>query len=80
MFGGLPLPDPVSEEERFCAIRVVNLATGAQEAFPKFDSGVQEIFAVQALPGILFPTVLDENDPLVNNAVALSAEAVAQAR
>ena len=80
VFGGLPLTDRLSEEERFCGIQVLNLATGQQEAFLKFESGVNEIFAVQALPGILFPTVLDEDDPLVNNSFALSAEAVAQAR
>jgi uncharacterized protein (TIGR03032 family) len=75
---GPPLTARLSEEERFCGIQVLNLATGNVEGFLKFDSGVEEIFAVQVLPGIRFPAVLEEDDPLLKTAYALSPEALAQ--
>jgi len=80
VFGGLPLTDRLAEEERFCGIQVLDLATRQQEAFLKFDSGVHEIFAVQVLPGIRFPEVLEEDDPLVAESIALSPPALAQLR
>jgi uncharacterized protein (TIGR03032 family) len=79
-FDGLPLTDRLPEEERFCGIQVLNLATGQLQAFLKFDSGVHEIFAVQVLPGIQFPAILEDDDPLVPTSFALSPEALAQVR
>jgi len=80
VFGGLPLTDRLPEEERFCGIQVLNLETGQREAFLKFESGVQEIFAVQVLHGIRFPTILEEDDPLVKTSYTLSEEALTQVR
>lgn len=79
-FEGLPLTDRLPEQERFCGIQVLNLATGQLEAFLKFESGVHEIFAVQVLPGIQFPAILEDDDPLIPTAFALSPEALARVR
>ncbi|MCC6193131.1 MAG: DUF4915 domain-containing protein, partial [Burkholderiales bacterium] len=68
------------EEERFCGMQVLDLATGRVEAFLKFESGVQEIFAVHVIPGARFPTILEEDDPLLASAIALPPDALAQLR
>lgn len=77
-FGGIALAERFSEEERFCGIVILDLATGKQEAFLRFDSGVSEIFAVQALHGIRFPEILEDDNPLVGTSYTLSPEALAQ--
>jgi uncharacterized protein (TIGR03032 family) len=76
IFGGLPLTERLTPEERFCGIQVVNLRTGNIEAALKFESGVQEIFAVQVLPGICFPEILPNDDPLMGTSYALSPESL----
>ena len=42
-------------EERCCGVWVVNIQTGQTVAFVKFEDAVQEIFAVQVLPGRALP-------------------------
>lgn len=79
-FGGAPVTDRIPESERFCGVQVLNLATGQQEAFLRFESGVSEVFAVQTLPGIRFPAFLDENDPLLAASYMLSPDALRQLR
>ncbi len=54
IFSGIPIAErPV--EERRCGVWVVDITTGATVAFVKFEDAVQEIFAVQVLPGIRYP-------------------------
>ncbi len=60
-FSGLPLTERL--EERTCGVWVVNLETRHIVAFLRFESGVQEIFSVQVLPGIAFPEIVPWNDP-----------------
>lgn len=50
--------------DRQSGVWCVHLGTGNTIAFLKFTGGVQEIFAVQALPGILFPEIVHEGDHL----------------
>lgn len=57
---------PITEEnkERLSGVWAVNIETGKTIAFLKFTGGVQEIFAVAAVPGVLFPEVLHEGELL----------------
>jgi uncharacterized protein (TIGR03032 family) len=61
--------------DRQSGVWCVHLGTGNTVAFLKFTGGVQEIFAVQALPGILFPEIIHEGD-LLNSCYALPDEAL----
>jgi uncharacterized protein (TIGR03032 family) len=54
-FGGMPIAARRSELK--CGIAIVDLGTGGQVAHLEFLSGVEEIFAVQVLPGIRFPAM-----------------------
>ena len=49
---------------------------------PTFEAGVQEVFAVQVLPGIRYPEVLTDgvNDELLSNSFMLPDEALADVR
>ncbi|HET7844544.1 MAG TPA: TIGR03032 family protein [Xanthomonadales bacterium] len=61
-FTDIPVTD--EHEERACGVWAVDIETGTTIAFLRFSGSVQEIFAVQALPGVAFPEVLDAGDLL----------------
>ena len=48
-------PSPSARPERCCGVWVVDTVTGQTVAFVKFEDAVQEIFAVQVLPGLPLP-------------------------
>src|SRR5438874_119092 len=54
-FGGLPIAE--RREELRCGIGVVDVRNGRFAAHLEFQSGVEEIFAVEVLPGIRLPVV-----------------------
>src|SRR5258708_34931954 len=56
VFSGIPLVERL--QERTCGVWVVNINTGETLGFLRFDSGVQEIFAVHGLPA-RFPEMLE---------------------
>jgi len=72
-FTDIPITDDNSD--RLSGVWVVHLATGKTIAFLKFTGGVQEIFAVQAVPGVLFPEIVHEGD-LLASAYALPEKAL----
>jgi uncharacterized protein (TIGR03032 family) len=47
-------------EERCCGVWVVNIETGQTVAYVKFEDALQEIFAVQVLPGVRHPDVIND--------------------
>lgn len=78
VFSGIPITDRLQPDERMCGLWIVDVRNGQTVAFLRFDSGVQEIFAVQVLPGQVFPEVLTEgvNDDLLENSFVLPDEAL----
>jgi len=79
-FGGLPLTERIDEKDRLCGVQALDLSTGKVEGYVKFESGVNEIFAVTVLPGLTFPTILERDDPLVDTCYALSPAALRELR
>ena len=75
VFSGIPLVERLSE--RTCGVWVVNIDTGRTVGFLRFEAGVQEIFAVQALRGIRFPEILGWNDPRLAHSYVLPDDALA---
>jgi uncharacterized protein (TIGR03032 family) len=76
--GTTPFTDiPITDDnaDRLSGVWAVNIQTGKTIAFLKFTGGVQEIFAVQVLPGILFPEIVHEGD-LLASAYALPDKAL----
>lgn len=73
VFSGIPLVERLSE--RACGLWVVNIESGATVAFLRFEEGVQEIFAVQALPA-RFPEMLEWGDERLMNSYVIPDEAL----
>ena len=73
-FSGLPIVDQLPE--RTCGVWVVHVETGAVVAFLRFESGVEEIFAVQVMHGAAFPELLEPGDPQVSVTYVLPDEAM----
>ena len=75
VFSGIPLTQRL--EERICGVWVINIETGQTVAFLKFEDAVQEIFAVEVLPGICFPEIIDWDEKLIASSYVLPDEALA---
>jgi uncharacterized protein (TIGR03032 family) len=76
VFCGIPIADrPV--EERSCGVWVLDIHTGETVAFVKFEDAVQEIFAVQALPGILCPDLINDDRTILSDSFVLPVGALA---
>ena len=77
-FTDIPITDDNSE--RLSGVWVVNVETCRTVAFLKFSRGVQEIFAVQAVQGVLFPALVDEDDALIKTTYVLPDAALKEIR
>ena len=75
-FSGMPIVRELTE--RICGVWVVHIESGEVLGFLRFESGVEEIFAVQILPGTHCPEMLMPDDPLVNLTYVLPDEALAE--
>jgi uncharacterized protein (TIGR03032 family) len=58
VFGSLPITE---RAERCCGVWVIDVTTGQTVAFVRFEDAMQEIFAVQVLPGLRFPDVINDD-------------------
>jgi uncharacterized protein (TIGR03032 family) len=76
VFGGLRITE--TAQERASGLWVVNIQTGQVVAFLQFEEAVQEIFAVQVLPGLRFPEILNEEDDVIANSFVLPDAALAE--
>ncbi len=75
VFSGIAIAErPV--EERCCGVWVVNIQTGQTIAFVKFEDAVQEIFAVQVLPGLRHPDVINDQHRLIADTFVVPDEAL----
>lgn len=75
VFSGIPIATELTE--RVCGVWVVNIETGQILGFLRFESGVEEIFAVQLLRGIRYPEMLMPDDPMVKTTYVLPDDALA---
>jgi uncharacterized protein (TIGR03032 family) len=76
VFSGIPLTERLTE--RTCGVWVVNLVTGRTVAFLKFEDAVQEIFAVQVLPQVRFPDLINDDPKVLADSFVLPDEALRQ--
>jgi uncharacterized protein (TIGR03032 family) len=79
IFSGIPLVERLKEaNERTCGVWVLNIETGETLGFCRFEEGVQEIFAVEVLPGVRFPDLINHDAELVGQSYVLGDEALAE--
>ena len=72
IFSGIP----VAEQERSCGVWAIDIRTGNVIAFLRFEGIVQEIFAIQVLPDILYPDVINEAGELLDGSFVLPEESL----
>ena len=77
VFSGIPIVERLKEaEERTCGVWVLNIETGETLGFCRFEEGVQEIFAVEVMPGMQFPDLVNHDAEIVGKSYVLSDEAL----
>jgi uncharacterized protein (TIGR03032 family) len=75
VFSGIAIAErPLAE--RCCGVWVVNIDTGQTVAYVKFEDAVQEIFAVQVLPGVRHPDVINDQPYVIADAFVVPDEAL----
>lgn len=71
-FSGIPLVDRLAQaEDRHCGVWIIHLETGETVGFCRFESGVEEIFAVEVLAGMRFPEVVNHDAELIGRSYVL---------
>ncbi len=76
VFSGIPITERLSESERTCGVCVVDLKSGQAVALLRFEDAVQEVFAVQVLPGKRYPELINDDKNLMENSFVLPDEAL----
>lgn len=75
VFSGIAIAErPLAE--RCCGVWVVNILTGETVAFVKFQDALQEIFAVQVLPGMQHPDLVNDQPRLIADSFVVPDEAL----
>ena len=74
VFSGIPITERLTD--RTCGVWVVDTRNGQIVAFLKFEDALQEIFAVQVLPGRRFPDLLNSDKERLNNSFVLPDDAL----
>ena len=59
VFSGIPITERLTE--RTCGVWVVDIQTGQTVAFLRFEDALQEIFAVQVVPGRRYPDLINDD-------------------
>lgn len=77
VFSGIPIAEKALEE-RNCGVWVVNIQTGEVIALVKFEDAVQEIFAVEVLPGSRYPELVNEDRELLAGSYELPDSTLAE--
>jgi len=73
IFSGIAIAErPLAE--RCCGVWVVNIQTAQTVAYVKFEDAVQEIFAVQVLPGVRHPDVINDQPRLIADSFVVPDE------
>jgi len=76
VFSGIPITTRLAESERTCGVCVVDLTTGTMVAMLRFEEAVQEVFAVQLLPGRRYPDLINDDANVLENSFVLPDEAL----
>jgi uncharacterized protein (TIGR03032 family) len=77
VFSGIPITERLAEGERTCGVCAIDLATGQVVALLRFETAVQEVFAVTVLPGKRYPELINDDEKLLENSFVVPDAALA---
>jgi uncharacterized protein (TIGR03032 family) len=78
VFSGIPITQRLAEHERTCGVCVIDLRSGQVVALLRFDTTVQEVFAVTVLPGRLYPDLINDDAKLLENSFVVPTECLGE--
>jgi len=64
-FGSIPITE--RSDERICGVWVIDIDSGKTVCWLRFHGSVNEIFAVELLPGILTPSLVQSHETALDN-------------
>jgi uncharacterized protein (TIGR03032 family) len=67
VFSGIPITERLAEDQRTSGVCVVDLASGQVVALLRFETAVQEVFAVTVLPGRRWLELINGDETLLEN-------------
>jgi uncharacterized protein (TIGR03032 family) len=76
VFSGIAITERLTEEERTCGVCVVDLRGGQVIGLLRFETAVQEVFAVTVLPGRRYPELINDDDTLLENSFVVPEESL----
>jgi uncharacterized protein (TIGR03032 family) len=77
VFSGIPITERLTETERTCGVCVIDLTTGQVIALLRFETAVQEVFAVTVLTGRRYPDLINDDEKLLENSFVVPDTALA---
>ena len=78
VFSGIPITERLAAEERTCGVCAVDLRSGRVVALLRFETAVQEVFAVAVLPGRRYPDLINDDETLMENSFTVPDAALAE--
>jgi uncharacterized protein (TIGR03032 family) len=77
VFSSIPITQRLAEHERTCGVCAIDLRSGQVVALLRFDTTVQEVFAVTVLPGRRYPELINDDDVLLEQSFVVPDAALA---
>ena len=77
VFSGISITERLTVDERTCGVCVIDLRSGRVVALLRFETAVQEVFAVTVLPGRRFPELVIDDETLLENSFTVPDAALA---
>ncbi len=77
VFSGIPITERLTEDERTCGVCAIDLRSGQVVALLRFETAVQEVFAVTVLPGRRYPDLINDDEKLLENSFVVPDAALA---
>jgi uncharacterized protein (TIGR03032 family) len=78
VFSGIPITERLAESERTCGVCVIDLRSGQVVGLLRFETAVQEVFAVTVLPGRRYPELINDDEKLLENSFVVPTEWLGQ--
>jgi uncharacterized protein (TIGR03032 family) len=77
VFSGIPITERLTALERTCGVCAIDLRSGQVVALLRFETAVQEVFAVTVLPGKRYPELINDDEKLLENSFTVPDLALA---
>ena len=77
VFSGIPISERLAGDERTCGVCVIDLTSGQVVALLRFETAVQEVFAVTVLPGRRYPELINDEETVLENSFVVPDAALA---